>query len=147
MASKRSNIFNAIVSSLSTSTGIQTVEQEYANWWDYMPHQFPCVTVIDRETSIERLSYRSTSLDDMQASINLTLRGYVHDFADSSSNLATARTNLVSDMEKALDSAVNSTGIRDVRFTSIETDRGTMDNYSIIDLNCEVLYFYNHLSP
>lgn len=143
--SSRSTVLSAIETALNASTGINRVTRNLENWWDWQPAvDMPGVTIIDRETAIERASYLSTG-EDMEAMISLTCRGYVH---DRNNDTMTKRTNLIADIEKAM---TNSTAIDAVvamvHPVRVDTDAGILENYSVFDSEFEVTYFYNHATP
>lgn len=143
--SSRSTVLTAIETALAASTGIRRVTRNMENWWDWrVDTEMPGVTVIDRETAIERLAYLSTG-EDMEAMISLTCRGYVH---DRNNDTMTKRTNLIADIEKAM---TGSTGIDAVvamvHPARVNTDEGVLENYSVFDSDYEIIYFYNHASP
>ena len=143
--SSRSTVLTAIETALSASTGIKRVTRNLENWWDWrVDRDMPGVTVIDRETEIERLAYLSTG-DDMEARIMLTCRGYVH---DRNNDTMTRRTNLIADIETVMtDSAGIDAVTAMVHPMRVNTDEGVLENYSVFDADYEVTYFYNHASP
>jgi hypothetical protein len=147
--SKRKVVMDAIVNSLAQSTGVQTSVQEYISWWDLDPGKFPVTILIDRESIVERAAYRSTADDDMKCELSFTIKGYVHDFGNSSDTLSSRRTGLIRDIEVALDQSTSLFLVpaKDFTVTGVNSDKGIMDNYSIVDVDCSILYYYNHLTP
>lgn len=143
--SRRKQVIDALVSALNSSTGITTATDELKSWYDYLPHQFNVVTVIDRDTDINRLQFYSTG-NDKEAIMNVTVRGYVQ---DNNGVLALKRTNLIRDIQNKLESGTTLTKalIWDIEDMSIETDDGLLDNYSVFDINYKIDYHYNHALP
>lgn len=141
----RKQVIDSIIAALDASTSIQTVEDNLRSWHDYSAHQFPVVTVLDRDTDINRLSFHSTG-KDKRAVMSVLTRGYVF---DQNNNTATKRANLIKTIQTVLEtgSTTMSALIFDIDDTVIETDDGIQDNFSVFDITYNVTYLYNHNSP
>lgn len=143
--SKRKQVLDAIVTALEGISSVKTVTQNYKDTWDNAPHKFPIVIVQDETTEIERFAFLSSSGYDMRAEIEVSCTCYVHDMNNS---LATKRTELASLVESTLvaDTALAAL-VFNIEPVRIETDNGSIDNYSIFDVVFKVEYLYNHASP
>lgn len=144
--SVRKQVIDAIAAVVLSSTGVTTVETNLKNWFDYQAHKFPVVTVLDRDTDIERLCFKESSRDDKIANMSVLIRGYVF---DQNNDTSAKRTGLIRDIQVAIETgstAMNAL-IFDIPDISIETDDGIIDNYSIFDITYNVQYHYNHLTP
>lgn len=142
----RKQVVDSIAEALSASTGTNTVSTNLKSWGQYSAYQFPIATVIDRDTDIERLSFRHDTNDDKTATMMVTVRGYVF---DKGNILDVKRTNLIRDIQKTIETgSPNMTAlIFDIMDNSIETDEGLIDNYSIFDIMYDITYHYNHVTP
>jgi len=142
----RKQVIDAIISVLDASTSITTVEDNLRSWHDYSAHQFPVVTVIDRDTDVSRFSFRSTGGMDKKAIMEVLTRGYIF---DQNNNTATKRANLIKEIQTKLEtgSTTMSALIFDIDDITIETDAGIQDNFSVFDITYNVTYLYNHNTP
>jgi len=145
VASNRKTIIDAVVSACAGISGVKDASQEFKVWWNLLPHQYPRIIVMAEETDLERFAYLSSTDNDMQATMNITVTGYVF---DEHNDLATKRTDLIKDIETAVvgDSTLSGL-VLSVTPGSIRRDNGGLDNYSICDVDFEIEYLYNHASP
>lgn len=142
----RKQVIDSIIAVLNNSTGITTATDTLKNQWDYLAHEFPVATVLDRDTDIMRLQFKSNSLDDKEADMGTVVRLYVH---DNNNVLALKRTNVIRDVQKAIEAGSTTMNalIFDFADETIQTDDGVIDNYSMIDIVYKITYHYNHLTP
>jgi hypothetical protein len=143
--SQRWKIVNAVLIALSASTGIASVTNKLESWWDFNPSQFPHIQVLENAEKKKRFSYPNANDKDMYSELELNIEGFVFDMQNS---LDVKRTDLIRDIELAVTS---STEVKDVTAdivnVSVETDRGTLDNYGIVHSKFLVKYVYNHGTP
>lgn len=142
----RKQVIDSIVAAIGNSTGITTATDELKSWYDYLPHQFPVATVLDRDTEINRLQFKSTGQNDKEAVMDTLIRLYLQDNNDL---LTAKRTNAIRDIQLTMENGSTSMDalIFDIKDETIETDEGIIDNYSMVDIVYKVTYFYNHLVP
>ena len=142
----RDQVINSITAAMLASTGIITATNDLRNWYDYDPHEFPVVTVLDRDTDIQRLCFKSTTNADKIGMMNVVIRGYVQ---DTNNVTKLKRTNLIRDIQKKMEAGTSTMNslIFDFHDDTIETDDGLIDGYSVFDLSYTVKYHYNHLVP
>jgi len=143
--SKRKQVLDAIVDSLEGISGVKLVTQNYRGPLDNSPHKFPIIIVQDETTGIERLAYLDATAVDMKAELEVSCTCFVHDMHNDT---ASKRTELASSVESTLVSDTTLAAlVINVEPIRIETDNGSLDNYSIFDVVFRVEYLYNHLSP
>lgn len=143
--STRKDILDAIEAAVSGISSVKTVTQNYAAWWDFPSHKFPVVIIQDMNTEINRHAFVDSTADDMEAIMEVSCTCFVHDMNNS---LYSKRTELISLIESTLvsDSTLAAL-ILNIEPERIDTDNGSLDNYSIADVTFRVHYLYNHASP
>jgi len=141
--STRKQVIDGIEDALTNSTGIRTVTRDLIPWWDYDDVDYPIVTMLDRVTERALETFPSTGLD-REARVQLNVRGYLY---DRNNNLADKRQRLIADIEVAMQSTDVTSVAAAVYPMNVETDDGTLENYSVIDNEFEVVYFYNKSTP
>lgn len=141
----RKQILDAYVTALTASTGISYVSSKIEPWWDWDVSRFPAVCVIDGNENRSRFAYLHPTSEDMYSDYNITVIGYQYDQAN---DLETKRTDLVRDIEKAiqLSTAINDLTLGN-EIVAVETDQGWVDNFSITHCKFVAKYAYNHATP
>ncbi|MFA5376866.1 MAG: hypothetical protein WC455_14040 [Dehalococcoidia bacterium] len=141
IATKRYKILSAIKAALQNSTGIQYVTEKTEAWWDWSHNKYPGVCMVLGDEQDSFLAYSGTTeLLDMQSKGEIDILGYVF---DKHNNLGDKRSGLIRDIELsvATDSTVTSL-VNDIGITSIDTDKGELENFSVV--NCKVEFNYNY---
>jgi hypothetical protein len=143
--STRWKITNAALIALSGSSGVESVSNKKQPWWDFNPDKFPHVCILQNEEKKSRFSYPNTFDKDMYSELELNVIGYCQDRNDT---LDVKQTNLIRDIELALE---GSTELKDIALDiipqTVETDQGTLENFSIVHCKYKVKYIYNHAAP
>ena len=148
MASRKA-IYDAVVTALNTSTGINYVTIDVAeNAWSFKDNKFPAVRMLDGEEQITRLAFPDDVSEDMESELPLEFMGYVKKNISQTDSIDLSRNTLMVDIEKAL---TGSTAIddlvKDITPQERGTDRGYSDGIGWTNGVFRVLYHYNHLSP
>jgi len=147
--SVRSVIYDAMVTALEASTGINLVTKDLKIWWELTPDDYPAVCIVDADAVLERFAYLHPTLEDMEANVQFDIKGWVKDYTGQSTTLDANRAELISDIETSLtgDAALDALTL-DVVPGLVQTDKGADDdNRSWIDFTFNVNYIYNHLAP
>ncbi len=145
--STRKTVYDAVVAAFGYSTGIAYVTRDLEQWWDWGSDRFPAVRVIDKSEELKPFAYLgSTDTQDMEATITMSVSGYVHDLTDQ--NLPEKRSALITNIQKIM---LTSTGIKDVTADvwpiGVDTDEGVIDNFAWCECEFKVRYFYSHAAP
>lgn len=142
----REQIFDAIVTDLGASTGINKVTRSLTSFWDWQISDFPGVSLIPGEAEISRIAVDSTvsTWMDREGKQALTVRGYVQDMGGSIENK-------LADLIKAIAVVVEtSTTIKaktlDVKYMGNDVTEN-VENYGICDVKFDIIYHFNHLLP
>jgi hypothetical protein len=142
----REQIFDAIVTDLSASTGINKVTRSLTSFWDWQISDFPGVSLIPGESEITRIAVDSTvsTWMDREGRQSLVVRGYVQDMGGEIENK-------LADLIKAVAVVVEtSTTIRantlDVQYVGNDVTEN-VENYGICDVKFKIFYHFNHLLP
>ena len=143
--STRKQVLDAAETALSGISGIGSVSQNLRSWDELQPKDFPALFLIDAGAEYERNTFEHATLNDMHCDLTVDVYGYVYSNVRST---ASARTALISDVEKALTTnAALLALVQDVMPVSLETDTGAMDKYSIFRFTFNISYGYNHSTP
>ena len=145
--SDRKTVYDAIVTAMRDSTGIDYVTRDAETWTHWGSDKFPGVYLSDESEEHSWLSYPMTATDDMEAVIDFSANAGVFDW-DGSTSVDDVRAQLISDITATV---MGSTAIDDVTadvvVTGVETDNYTQDRYGTCTVRFRARYFYNHASP
>jgi hypothetical protein len=145
--SERQSVLDAFVLALTASTGVRYVTQNLEQWWNWNSDRFPGCRVIDQAEEKKPFAYwGSTSVDDMEGVVTISVSGYVADITNQ--NLSTYRSDLIANIEKAvMTSSDVRAAVADVWPVTVETDEGVLDNFGWCDCTFKARYHYNHGNP
>jgi len=146
IVSIRQRILSAINTALSASTAIQYVTDKKEQWWDWGQNKYPGVCIVVGDEEDMRFCYTDgANLDDMQSKMRVNVIGYVFDIRNE---LGTKRSDLISTIETAV---ANSTGVtdlvEDIVLNKVQTDKGELENFSVINCEFGLDYLYNKENP
>lgn len=143
--SKRYQISNAFLNAISTSTIINFATNKMNMWTDYDISKFPLCIITDEETSISKLAFDSTTLEDRECKLGLLVRGVVHDI---NNDYDLKVTDLIREVDKKIYASTTLKSlIKDVMMEKVETNNGALDNFGIADMHYSIIYHFNHLAP
>ena len=146
--SSKKTVLDAIETSLKTISGVGDVIQYTEGYTQIEPSDFPALLITDEVAERERIAFsHSTNANviDMQALLNLTIRGRIFSITNET---ATPSDNLLGLVEKTLSTstAVDAL-VKDIYPLTDVTDEGIQDNFSSFSQTYAVLFEYNHANP
>lgn len=145
--SDRKTVYDAVLTALRDSTGIDYVTRDAETWTLWGSDKMPGIFLNDESEEHTPVSYLQDAADDMEALVDFTADGAVYG-GQGSTQVDELRAQLISDIESTV---MGSTEIDDVTadawVTSVETDTYTQERYGTCTVRFRVRYFYNHASP
>jgi len=95
---------------------------------------------------VEPISYPHDTADDMEAEMDITVQGVVHNI--NSSNISSDMDALMQDVEQAIvGNAALAALVKEIWPESDENVADLDQNYGIFAMNFIALYHYNHNTP
>lgn len=143
--SYRKQVLDTIYNALDGSTYIQKVTHNIEAWWDWDIQDFPGATIMETDSDVRRLAFDSTTFNDRENVMNLTIRGYVHDL---NGDVHAKREELARVIDtKIYASTALKAKVLDVNLYRIERDDGTPENFGIVNMDYKITYHYKHATP
>ena len=143
--SERKTVFDKVVTELQTITGIGKVTRDQVSFTQASGKDLPALYVENRVVEREYLSFQSPTLDDMEAAMEVEIRGRVWNIINE---VESPLDDLLDNVETTL---MNSTGldaiVASIRPPVDEPDIEAADNFGEFMTRYEVRYFYNHTNP
>lgn len=143
--SERKTVFDKVVSELQTIDAIGKVTRDQVSFTQASGKDLPALYVENRVVEREYLSFQSPTLDDMEAAMEVEIRGRVWNIINE---VESPLDDLLDNVETTL---VNSTGLNalvsSVRPPVDEPDIEAADNFGEFATRYEIRYFYNHTNP
>ena len=139
MATRRTQIVEALVSHLATNTTV--LEENITRNYHVLDevNDFPAITMIPQnEVRDHRGAGRKI------ATLSLQIRAYAFD--GDGSEIIGVTENLAEEIEEAIDTFANSNRqfeVEECRVTSLRTDEGLFAPYGIADLEAQIVYEVN----
>ena len=143
--SKKKTIADLIVAQLETVTGIGKVATREESFFETAPQDLPALLLTMGPVVRERLSYPDATLDDMQAVMQVTIRGRVFETLDA---VETPLDDLIDAVESKLnENTVILATARDILPTEDARIVRGDDNHAHFEQEWETMWFYNHTNP
>lgn len=140
----RQQILTAIHNALEASAGIAYVTDKKEQWWDWAGNRYPGVCVVCGAENDERFSFPGPSFTDMNSHMKVNVIGYVF---DKTNTLGAKRSALISEIETAVANDSTVTGlVRDIVLTKVQTDKGELENFSVVNCEFDLDYLYSKVS-
>ena len=151
--SERETILNAVIAALGTISVVNgyATDVKYVSDKLKLKHpqeldknKFPACFPIDGDEVKEGYAI-GTSGDNVLSTITIIVTSMVY---EDDGDTLTARSDLIKDVEKAIvtDAALTALLIERATPTTVETDKGYFDRYSVFSQEFELRYLYNHES-
>lgn len=143
---KQKQIIDAIVTALEGITGVGKVTQDEREYSGESVDDYPRLLVQHSKPRVEPISYPSSTADDMEAELEITIQGVVHNI--NTSNIDGDMDELMQDVEQAM--AGNASLAALVKEVWPESDENVADldqNYGIFAMSIVAMYHYNHNTP
>jgi hypothetical protein len=139
MSSLRSQVMDKVISALDSISTMHYVSEVFQNYDAVDPRHFPCCFPIDTNEEHEQFTIGDTS--QIMARLNIVVTVYVFSAVGETRR---TRTDLIMAINKALlnDSALEEI-VLDIQPISVQTDQGTIENYSLWNQEFEITYLYN----
>jgi hypothetical protein len=141
----RQQILSAIKTALSGSTAFNYVTDRKEQWWDWGQNRYPGVCIVVGDEEDIRFCFSDTTNSDMQSKMKVNVIGYVF---DNRNELATKRSDMISDIETVVE---NSTAVQDlvqdIVLNTVRTDKGELENFSLVQCEFGLDYLYNKVNP
>ena len=81
----------------------------------------------------------------MQSKLRVNVIGYLF---DKSNNLADKRSTLISNIETSVANSTGVTGlVEDIVLNKVQTDKGELENFSVVNCEFGLDYLYNMVEP
>lgn len=139
MSSIRSNVMDKVVSALDRISAVRYVSEKFQNYDEVDPKYFPCCFPIDTNEEHEQMTIGDSS--KIMARLNIVVTVYIYSPVGETRR---ARTDLIMAINEAmLNDALLEELVLDIQPVSVQTDQGTIENYSLWNQEFEITYIYN----
>lgn len=145
----RQTITDAVVSALGAVSSLW-VSETLRHWEEVDKAHYPIVAFpIDADEVRQPAAlFGGAAGSDERATLAFVVTCYCYRSDNNGALLRKLRTDLIRDIGGALETGTTlwatATGVLDMRFTRVVTDKGVVKNYSIFDYEFEIDYLYAH---